>query len=58
MSKKELNPEERKVKFSISLSPVLFDIVDKTLTNKSKYIENLILSDLIKQKKITKNTLI
>ena len=58
MSKRELTPEERKVKFSISISPILFNTINETLKNKSKYIENLILKDLIKRNKIDEDTLI
>lgn len=48
MSKKQLKPEERKIKFSISISPDLYKILNQTKSNKSKYIENLINNDLNK----------
>lgn len=55
MSKKQLKPEERKVKISVTISPVIFGKIVKLHTNKSKYVEQLILADLIKNKEIDKN---
>lgn len=50
MSKKQLKPEERKVKFSISIDRNLFDQINLIYSNKSKYIEKLIDQDLNKIK--------
>jgi hypothetical protein len=52
MSKKKLPDGERKEKFTISINPELFKIVDESISNKSKYIEKLIYKDLLKNKKI------
>lgn len=52
MSKKSINPDERKIKFTISINPKLFMSLSEYQTNKSKYIEWLIYKDLLKQKKI------
>ena len=41
MSKKSLPLEERKVKFSISVSPIIYDGI-KNISNKSKLIETLL----------------
>lgn len=46
MSKKPLKPNERKVKFTISINPKLFTKINTSQSNKSKYIEWLIYSDL------------
>jgi hypothetical protein len=48
MSKKQLKPEERKMKFSISIDRNLFDQINSIHSNKSKYIEKLIDQDLNK----------
>lgn len=48
MSKKPLKPEERKIKFSITIDPKLYDIINKNYSNKSKYVEQLIIYDLNK----------
>jgi len=55
MSKKELPPEERKTKFSITINPILYNVIEETERNKSKYIERLIRQDLIKNNKIDKD---
>jgi len=46
MSKEKLKPEERKIKFSITINPLLFNKINGLYTNKSKYIEKIILKDL------------
>jgi hypothetical protein len=46
MSKKALKPEERKIKFTISINPKLFNKMNINQSNKSKYIEWLIYNDL------------
>jgi hypothetical protein len=55
MSKKPINPEERKIKFSVTINPLLFNKIDELYNNKSKYVESLIYADLIKNKIIDKN---
>jgi len=55
MSKKAINPEERKIKFSVTINPLLFSKIDELHNNKSKYVESLIYADLIKNKIIDKN---
>jgi hypothetical protein len=55
MSKKELTPEERKIKLSITIDPLLFNKMDKLVNNKSKYIENLLRLDLIKNNRVDKD---
>lgn len=57
MSKKSLKPEERKIKFTISISPKIFNKINETQSNKSKYIEWLIYNDL-KHKNIIKNIIL
>lgn len=51
MSKKPINPEDRKIKLSITINPNLFNIIDKVFQNKSKYIEELIMTDIKHNKK-------
>lgn len=46
MSKNKLNPEERKVKLSITIDPDIFKVIDLKYNNKSKYIEKLIFNDI------------
>ena len=46
MSKKELPIEERKVKLSITIDRKLNQLIESKITNKSKYIEELIKKDL------------
>lgn len=49
MSKKPIKPEDRKTKFSVTINPVLFSKMDALYQNKSKYVEELILADMIKK---------
>lgn len=58
MSKKPLKPEERKVKFSITIHPILFNKIDELYSNKSKYLERIICNDLIKNNKIIKDIIL
>ncbi len=51
MSKKPINPEDRKIKLSITINPNLFNIIDKLFQNKSRYIEELIITDMKHNKK-------
>ena len=51
MSKKPINPEDRKIKLSITINPNLFNIIDKLYQNKSKYIEMLIIADIERKNK-------
>lgn len=55
MSRKELKPEERRIKFSVTINPILFDKMDELVSNKSTYVESLIYADLVKNKHINKN---
>ena len=48
MSKKSLKKEDRKVKFTISLDPILYDKLNKAHSNKSKFIESIISKSLDK----------
>lgn len=57
MSKKPINPEERKVKFTISINPKIFEALSKFQTNKSKYIEWLIYKDLLRKKHVKETVL-
>lgn len=52
MSKKELPIEERKVKLSITIDRKLNQLIESKITNKSKYIEELIKKDLKYEKTI------
>lgn len=58
MSRESLLPEERKIKFSVTINPILFNKIDEIEHNKSKYVERLIYMDLIKNNKIDKNILL
>lgn len=55
MSKKPINPEDRKIKFSVTINPLLFSKIDELYKNKSKYVESLIYADLIKNNIIDNN---
>lgn len=55
MSRKKLNPEDCRIKFSITINPILFAKVNELKKNKSKYIEQLIYNNLLKDKQINKN---
>jgi hypothetical protein len=46
MSRKKIKPENKKIKFSITIDPILFNELNKLYDNKSKYIEKLIEKDL------------
>lgn len=56
MSRESLKPEERRIKFSVTINPILFNKIDELETNKSKYVEDLIYQDLIKNNQIPKKT--
>lgn len=47
MSKKPLPIAERKIKLSITIDKKINDLLETKINNKSKYIENLIINDLI-----------
>ena len=55
MGRKILPAEQHKSKFSVTINPILFKKVDELHFNKSKYVERLILNDLIKNKQIERN---
>ena len=44
--RKKLTQEEKKVKVTVTINPVLMNKVDEFISNKSKYIEWLIYKDL------------
>lgn len=50
MSKKPLKPENKKIKFSVTIDPILFKKMNDLYDNKSKYIESLIFNDLVNNK--------
>lgn len=52
--RKKLEDNEKKIKITITLNRKLNKIVNEK-TNKSKYIENLIYVDLLKNNKIENN---
>ena len=54
MSKKPINPEDRKTKISVTINPILFSKIEELYPNKSKYVEKLIVADLIKNKHLDK----
>jgi hypothetical protein len=58
MSRESLNPEQRKIKFSVTINPILFNTIDELESNKSKYVERLIYADLMKNKKIDKDVVL
>jgi hypothetical protein len=55
MSRKELIETDRKIKFSVTINPVLFNKIDELQNNKSKYIEKLIYKDLLTNKQINED---
>lgn len=55
MSRKELIETDRKIKFSVTINPVLFNKIDVLQNNKSKYIEKLIYKDLLNNKQINED---
>ena len=58
MSRESLNPDERKIKFSVTINPILFNKIEKLETNKSKYVERLIYKDLLENNKISKDIIL
>ena len=44
--------EKKKITFSISLAPELLKIVNEKIANRSKFLENCILSELCKNEDI------
>lgn len=58
MSKNKLTPETRKIKFSITVNPILFNQINQLEPNKSKYIERLIYNDLINNNLINKDLIL
>lgn len=44
--------EKKKITFSISLDSDILNIVNKTITNRSKYIQNCMLEELCKSPEI------
>lgn len=55
MSRKKIPLKNKKIKFSITINPDLFNKIDFLEINKSKYIENLIYLDLLNSKRIDNN---
>lgn len=52
MGRKKINQTELKVKLSVTINHRLYEIVNETIDNKSKYVEWLIVQDLNKNNKI------
>jgi len=55
MSRKQLKPTERKTKFSITIHPSIFNVLETIKPNKSRYIERIIYEDLLKNNYIDKS---
>lgn len=58
MGRRTVLKEEKKVNFSISISPVIYNKLEEIMRNRSKYIERLILKDLIKNKHLDEDVII
>ena len=58
MSRKKIPLNSKKIKFSITINPILFKKIDILEFNKSKYIEGLIYADLLSKKVIDNNSTI
>ena len=54
----KLNKEDKKVSVTVTISPVIMNVVNELYGNKSKYIEKLMYKDLLKNNKINKDTAI
>lgn len=55
MSRKKIPLNSKKIKFSITINPILFEKINILEFNKSKYIEGLIYADLLSKKVIDNN---
>lgn len=55
--RKKLNDVDKKVKITFTLNPTLAKIINE-LSNRSKYIENIIYKDLLKNNKITNDIML
>lgn len=44
--------EKKKMTFSISLAPELLNLINETVSNRSKFLENCIISELCKNEEI------
>jgi len=44
--------EKKKITFSISLDPELLDIINNTIANRSKFIQNCIIEEMCKNSEI------
>ncbi|MCK9445771.1 hypothetical protein M0Q50_02635 [bacterium] len=51
MSRKKLPDDKKKTKIGLSIDKILLELFDKNVQNRSKYIENLIRSDMKKRGK-------
>lgn len=54
----KLEEEKKKVRISLTIDPEISKIIDENCRNKSRYIENLIYLDLIKNKLIKDSKLL
>jgi hypothetical protein len=54
----KLEEEKKKVRISLTIDPEISKIIDENCRNKSRYIENLIYRDLIKNKLIKDSKLL
>jgi hypothetical protein len=54
MGRKKLNEEQKKGKLSITINKLIADKLEEFYPNRSKYIENLIYKDFIKNNIIDK----
>ena len=48
--RKKLKTEDKKQSLTITINPVILNKINELYSNRSKYIENLIIKDLIKNK--------
>ena len=55
--RQKLNDNEKKVSITVTINPILNSAI-ADLKNKSKYIEQLIYKDLIRNNKIDENTIL
>ena len=46
------NKENKKIVVSISLDPELLDVINNTISNRSKFLENCVISELCKNDEI------
>ena len=44
--------EKKKMTFSISVDPEILDIINSTIANRSKYIQNIIVEEMCKSSEV------